>query len=94
MGIKGTSSTMHNGHHPLFGPGTADAKLKDGRCYAVDIMITLVAIAKLGEVALALHGPVKRSPQVVISHYMDSLVEKCQVKTKNIKLVFVFDGMR
>ena len=57
-------------------------------------MITLVAIAKIVEVAVALHGPVKRSPQVVISHYMDSLVEKCQVKTKNIKLVFVFDGMR
>ena len=93
MGINGTS-TKTKGQHPLFGLGKADAKLKRDGCYAVDIMITLVAIAKLVEVAMALHGPVKRSPQVVISHYMDSLVEKCQVKSKNIKLVFVFDGMR
>ena len=93
MGINGTS-TKTKGHHPLFGLGKADAKLKRDGCYAVDIMITLVAIAKIVEVAVALHGPVKRSPQVVISHYMDSLVEKCQVKSKNIKLVFVFDGMR
>lgn len=48
MGINGTS-TKTKGQHPLFGLGKADAKLKRDGCYAVDIMITLVAIAKLGE---------------------------------------------
>ena len=55
MGINGTSTKTKSGHHPLFGLGKADAKLKDGGCYAVDIIIiTLVAIAMLVEVAMAL----------------------------------------
>ena len=93
MGIQGTSAKKDQ-PHPLFGLGNANADLKDRGWYALDIMITLVAIAKLPTVASALMGPVKRSPQVEISRYMDSLMEKCQVESKNIKLVFVFDGLR
>ena len=93
MGIQGTSAKKDQ-PHPLFGDRKVDADLKYCGWYAVDIMITLVAIAKLPTVASALIGPVKRSPQVEISHYMDSLMEKCQVESKNIKLVFVFDGLR
>lgn len=61
----------------------------------MDVMVTLVAIAKVPEVAWALHGPVKRSPQVKVSEFMNDLADhKLQLISNHIKIVLVFDGAR
>lgn len=98
MGVNGTGtySDKNIKKHRLFSCDAVDtAALQSGGTYAMDVMITLVAIAKVPEVAWALRGPVKRSPQVKVSEFMNDLVDnKLQLIPKRIKVVLVFDGAR
>ena len=99
MGVKGwgaVSKTVAKvrSEHRLFVDHTANAKLQGNKIYAMDTMVTLVAIAKQKSVAASMLGPVRASPQPQVDEYMDAIIEKCGVLHKNVRLVLVLDGKR
>ena len=80
----------------LFHAEVSDRALVGGRIYAVDAMVTLVAISKNAQVARMMLGPSRSSPKDFVSSYMNKLVSKIKVlrKPHPVRLVFVFDGDR
>lgn len=84
---KKTVSKIYNGK-------LSDAELKPGNAYAMDVMISLTAMAKTAAIARSQLGPVKASPQLHVNNYMDGLVHKLDVVKKRIHLVLVLDGSR
>ena len=91
---KGRRKTKKKTLHRLYVNPQASTKLQTNGVYAVDIMVTLTAIAKTRDVARCLHGPIHSSPKRYIFDYMDTLMESIGMVLQNFKLIFVFDGMR
>jgi len=96
MGIK-CAVTMGKGKgNRIYANKEWDSNLQKGGAYAVDVMITLTAIAKQRDVAWNILGPIRSSPLLGVSSYMDSFVERCGVldEATCTRLVLVFDGKR
>lgn len=80
----------------LFHADPPDRILVGGRIYAMDAMVTLVAIAKNSQVARMMLGPSRSSPKHFVAMYLNKLVAKIKVirRGEPVRLVFVFDGDR
>jgi len=96
MGIKCQQSKGTGKGHQIFADEAWDSRLQKDGTYAVDVMITLTAIAKQSNVAWNMLGPIRASPLVTVCSYMDSIVEQCGVLDGETctRLVLVFDGKR
>ena len=93
--IMGISIPAKTGNvHGIYADASWDAELQKEKMYAVDVMVTLTAIAKQQSVASGLLGPIRSSPLDEICSYMNCIVEQCGVAKNSIRLVLVFDGKR